>query len=233
MNQGASSSSSTFESHEGHGWATPLEGLPLLVVTPPEWAALAVSQLDFLLCDHAHCEQKAAGAALGLMARFPEHAEMVRPMLALAHEELHHFRQVLDLIQQRGGQLTRPAPDFYVRELRQRLFRAGGGLGPYGDVLVVNAFVEARSCERFRRLAEALTKMLTSGEVLDDDLRASYAPLAHFYTTLAAAEGRHWEMFRDLAAHACGAARTDKRVAQAAEIEAEIFRSRPLVPRMH
>lgn len=223
MNQGASSSSPASKGFEGFPWATPLQGLPLLVCTPPEWATLATSQLDFLLCDHAHCEQKAAGAAMGLMARFPEHVEMVRPMLALAHEELHHFRQVLDLIQQRGGQLTRPAPDFYVRELRQKLFRAAGGLGPYGDVLVVNAFVEARSCERFRRLAERLTS-----EPAHDN-----AHLAQFYTTLAGAEERHWEMFRDLAAHAYGADRTDKRIAQTAEIEAEIIRARPLVPRMH
>jgi tRNA-(ms[2]io[6]A)-hydroxylase len=204
-------------------WNSPLEDLPLCSVTPREWAAQALDQLDFLLSDHAHCEQKAAGAALGILARFPEHTEMVRPMLALAHEELHHFRQVLDLIEKRGRALSRPAPDFYVRELRQRLFRTPGGLGPYGDLLVINAFVEARSCERFRRLAEALLGQAD----------AELASLGQFYRTLAAAEARHWELFRDLAIDVLGNTRVEARIAVAAEVEAEISSARPLSPRMH
>lgn len=204
-------------------WSGPLDGLPLLYATPPAWSTLALANLDYLLVDHAHCEQKAAGAALGILARFPENSEMVRPMLALAHEELHHFRQVLELIEARGGTLTRPAPDFYVRELRLRLFRAPGGLGPYGDLLIVNAFVEARSCERFRQLAQALTEQGGT----------SAATLAPFYRTLAGAEGRHWETFRDLACARLDRTRVAARIEIAAAIEAEISRERPITPRMH
>lgn len=200
-----------------------MEGLPLSTATGADWAALAIEQLDFLLADHAHCEQKAASAALGMLGRFPQQREMVRPMMALAHEELHHLRQVLDVIERRGGTLTRPAPDFYVRGLRQELFRTADGLGPYGDLLIVNAFVEARSCERFRRLSEALAAAEFVG----------VTELSQFYLTLAGAEGRHWELFRDLAVAACGEQRVAARIQQAARLEDQLFRSRPLVPRMH
>ena len=70
-----------------------LEGLPLTCETSEEWAPLALANLDHVLRDHAWCEYKAASAGLGLMARFPEHEFLHRPMVSLVQEEMLHFRR--------------------------------------------------------------------------------------------------------------------------------------------
>jgi len=208
-------------------WATPLEGLPLLQPTATGWSRVALSRLDDLLSDHAHCEKKAAAAALTLIARCPDDDHLVRSMLALAQEELHHFRQVHDLIRQRGGTLGHPSPDRYVRELRRRGFRHKGGVGPVGDLLLLSSLIEARSCERLRLLAEGLER--GEGELTATDRRH----LSSFYRTLAEAERRHWELFTDLARGLSEAALVDHRLQQLAALEATIVEALPFAPRMH
>ncbi len=200
-------------------WTGPLEGLPLRSATPPAWVETALGDLDALLVDHAHCEQKAASQALALIGRFPDHPGLARGMIALAHEEMRHFRQVLDRVEARGGSLTKPGPDRYVQALREWGFRHRGGIGPLGDLLLVSAFVEARSCERFRLLAEGLAGR-------DDELGS-------FYLRLADAEGRHWELFRDLAFETGPRRAVEARLAAMAEAEAAVVRARPPEPRMH
>lgn len=198
-------------------WIHVLDGLPLTVATPTAWIPVALAGIDALLVDHAHCEHKAASTAIALIGRFPGEPGLARAMLALAQEEMRHFRQVLDRIEARGGTLTAPRPDRYVRALREWGFRRRGGIGALGDLLLVSAFVEARSCERFRLLAEALP----------DDA------LGTFYLRLADAEARHWETFRDLAVGAEGEAGVTRRLAEMAEAEGEIVRALPVEPRMH
>ena len=203
-------------------WNDPLEGLPLVEATSPRWIEVALSHLDRLLVDHAWCEFKAASAGLGMIARFPDERALIRPMIALAKEEMLHFRQVFDLLEERKVPLGVPPQDPYVRELRHLLCARGKGLGGLGDHLLVNAFVEARSCERFRLLATALS--VEEGQDAD---------LGRFYATLAEAEGRHWETFRDLACSACGRDPVEVRIEEAALIEAQILASLPVEPRMH
>lgn len=202
-------------------WSHALDGLPLAVPTPPAWVPVALGDLDALLTDHAHCEQKAASAALALIGRFPDHPGLVRDMLALAHEELRHFRQVVDRLEARGGSLTKPLPDPYVKKLRAWAFGHPGGLGALGDLLLVCAFVEARSCERFRLLAEGLL----ASDPADD--------LGMFYLRLADAEARHWERFRDLALETADEALVRSRLVSMAEAEAAIVAGRALEARMH
>lgn len=199
-----------------------LAGLPLIVETPSEWAQLARENLDEVLRDHAWCEYKAASAGLGLLARFPEHDLLIRPMIALVQEEMLHFRQVTDLLKERGVPLGTPPPDPYVNNLRRTLCAKGSGIGGLGDHLIVNAFIEARSCERFRVLGVALS---------DGD--AQEKSLSDFYMRLADAEGRHWESFRDLAIEVCDAESVHRRIEEAARLEAELLEDHPLEPRMH
>lgn len=209
-------------------WSHPGDGLPLRYATPREWIDVARGNLDALLVDHAHCEQKAASAAMALIGRFPDHPGLARAMIALAHEEMKHFRQVLDRIEARGGTLTKPGPDRYVQALREWAFRHRGGLGPLGDLLLVCAFVEARSCERFRLLAEGLSgESGAAGPGAEDD------NLAAFYRMLADAEGRHWVLFRDLALTVSPAGAVTRRLEEMGEAEAAIVAA--LVPeaRMH
>ena len=201
---------------------TLLDGLPLRRASSPQWAGIALENLDEVLIDHAYCEHKAATTALGMIGRFPDCPQLVRPMLALAREEMQHFQQVFDLIEERGLELGGPRPDRYVRRLRGRFCTEGQGLGGLGDLLLVNAFVEARSCERFRLLAIALS------ERKDGDTK-----LAHFYDRLATAEGRHWELFRDLAEEVMDVERVRTRLDVLADMEAEIIAELPVEPRMH
>ena len=112
-----------------------LEGLPLTCETAEEWAPLALANLDHVLRDHAWCEYKAASAGLGLMARFPEHEFLHRPMVSLVQEEMLHFRQVTDLLKQRGVSLGPPPVDPYVKKLRGLLCAKGSGIGGLGDHL--------------------------------------------------------------------------------------------------
>jgi tRNA 2-(methylsulfanyl)-N6-isopentenyladenosine37 hydroxylase len=200
-----------------------LEGLPLTTATNAEWTRVARNNLAALLADHAHCEQKAASMAMALIGRFPDHPGLARAMIALAHEEMSHFRQVLDRIEARGETLTKPLPDRYVRALREWAFRHKGGIGALGDLLLVSAFVEARSCERFRLLSEAFIVEKEEG----------FRELGHFYGTLAGAESRHWERFRELALAFDSPRNIERRLESMAQAEGSIVQSLPVEPRMH
>jgi tRNA 2-(methylsulfanyl)-N6-isopentenyladenosine37 hydroxylase len=202
---------------------TGLEGLPLTTATNAEWTRVARNNLAALLADHAHCEQKAASMAMALIGRFPDHPGLARAMIALAHEEMSHFRQVLDRIEARGETLTKPLPDRYVRALREWAFRHKGGIGALGDLLLVSAFVEARSCERFRLLSEAF--------IVDEE--EGFRELGHFYGTLAGAESRHWERFRELALAFDSPRNIERRLESMAQTEGSIVQSLPVEPRMH
>ena len=199
--------------------------LPLITPSPAGWLDHAASDFPALLVDHAHCELKAAANAMALAGRYADRTALVRDLTALAREELRHFEQVHALVRARGGTLTRPAPDHYVREL-QRLVRGtravGTGAHPtLEDELLGCGFIEARSCERFRLLA--------ASPLVPADLQA-------FYAELAAAESRHHELFFDHAATAAGpagAAALAGRIAAIAQGEAELVARLPLGPRIH
>jgi tRNA-(ms[2]io[6]A)-hydroxylase len=164
--------------------------------TDPSWVEHALGDLDAVLLDHAHCEMKAASNALSLAARSSGFPTVVRALVALAEEELSHFRRVLDELDRRGVALGDPPVDEYAVELRKlasssargREGRPGGWLV---ERLLVGAIIEARSCERFRLLADALVER---GD----------AELASFYEELFAAEARHFRTFVDLAEAVAG-----------------------------
>lgn len=193
------------------------DALPLAVTTPVGWIVAALSDLDALLADHAHCELKAASTAMSMAGRFGEHTDLVQDLTVLAHEEIRHFERVLDLIRSRGRTLPRVAPDPYVRRLKAVVNRGFAHVPPVLDPLILCAFIEARSCERFRILAAA---PLPAG-------------LSSFYRELAAAEERHHELFLNHARKIAGVEMTDARVREVAAAEAEIVLSLPLVPRIH
>src|SRR5262245_40153420 len=144
-----------------------------------------------MLADHAHCEMKAASNALSLAARAAAFPPVVRGLVALAEEELAHFRRVLEELDRRGVPLDNPPVDEYAVELRRvanasvrgREARPGGWLV---ERLLVGAIIEARSCERFRLLADALK---FRGDV----------ELAAFYEELFVSEARHFRTLLDLA----------------------------------
>lgn len=192
--------------------------------TDPRWADLALANLPLLLQDHAHCEMKAASNALSLAARFPEYSDVARELALLAEEELRHFRAVLDELTRRGLTLGKPETDVYAAELRKlaRVGRHGAPEDPLVDRLLVAAIIEARSCERFKLVLDALR------------VRGDEPALVAFYEDLFASEARHYRTFVDLAESVKGdVSVVRQRLDEMARAEGELVRRLGLEPTMH
>jgi tRNA-(ms[2]io[6]A)-hydroxylase len=164
--------------------------LCLKVPTDEGWATAAARDANATLVDHAHCEMKAATNALSLAVRHPGDTDLVLALSALAREEIEHFERVVAMLARRGVALGAPAVDEYAAELRRATsaLARDPDLAPVVDRLLVGALIEARSCERFQKLA-AVTE--------DPELRA-------LWTELLASEARHYRTFVDLAVRAGG-----------------------------
>jgi len=161
--------------------------------TPDAWIDAALANQDILLIDHANCEKKAANTALTLMFRYTLHTELLQRMSRLAREELRHFEQVLAFITRRGVRYEHLTASRYAEGMRRGMRKDEPGR--LIDLLVIGAYIEARSCERFEKLAPHL----------DDELSA-------FYRSLLRSESRH---FRDylLLARGIAEAPIDERIA--------------------
>ena len=187
--------------------------LCLKVATDGAWTAEAMRDVNAILVDHAHCEMKAASNALSLVARYPGDVELTRSLADLAREEIDHFQRVVTVLAARGVALGRPPVDAYAAGLR----RAAGALpaepGGTGllDRLLVGALIEARSCERFRLLSDALKE------------RGS-AELSSLYDELLASEARHYRTFVDLARRVAHPDEewVDARLREVARLEGEL-----------
>lgn len=153
--------------------------LGLKLTTDPRWVDIASSNIEELLTDHAWCEQKAASNAISIITMHSEYEDLVTELLEVAKEELAHFQMVHDLIKKRGYQLGRERKDDYVNELFRFLKKDGSRLDALVDRLLFAAMIEARSCERFKVLAENLEDK----------------ELASFYRDLMASEAGHYTTF--------------------------------------
>lgn len=151
--------------------------------TPAAWLDVAKcpSSLSILLIDHANCERKAATTALALAARYVQQSQLLLPLSRLAREELHHFEQVVALMAARHISYRPLAASRYAAGLHQLARKDEPGR--LIDLLVIGAFIEARSCERFAALAPHLG---------DEEL-------AHFYRQLLRSEARHYRTYLDFA----------------------------------
>lgn len=189
----------------------PLE-LPL-TPTDPAWVRVALGDLDAVICDHLHCERKAAQSALSLVRAYPERTDVVDAVTRLAHEETSHVIQVTQLLARRGTTPRYDQGDDYARALRAHCRKKEPGR--LLDNLLVFALIEARSAERLALLAGAIPD----------------AETAQLYDGLARAEVRHRDTFLRLAAHTDPGWRT--RALQLANSESEIASGLPLRPRIH
>jgi tRNA-(ms[2]io[6]A)-hydroxylase len=189
--------------------------LCLAQASPADWTARALAQLDEVLVDHAHCERKAAGMAVQLLFRYPEHAFLQEPLSRLAREELAHFEEVLRILAERGVPLRRQKPAAYAGRLRSEIRSADPER--LIDTLLCSALIEARSCERFRLLAEAVAD----------------ASLAAFYRGLLAAEARHHRIYVELALELAPEAAVRERLEVLSAWEARAIAEGPPRARMH
>ena len=152
--------------------------------TPDEWVDEACRRIPELLLDHANCELKAASTALGFLYRYPDRTGLAQRMSRLAREELRHFEQVRSIMQDMNVPFDRLSASRYAGGLRA----AVRDDEPHKllDLLLVGALIEARSCERFAKLAPHLP-----------------SKLGKFYNGLLASEARHFEHYIELAKTEC------------------------------
>jgi len=177
--------------------------------TPQAWIDRALGNLDLLLIDHANCEKKAASNAMNLMYRYVDKPSLLEKMSQLAREELLHFEQVVVFLRERNIPYTHLGPSRYASSLRAHMRTHEPAR--LIDILIIGAFVEARSCERFA----ALVPHLDSG-------------LGKFYKSLLRSEARHFEDYLALATAAAGSGSGEDisaRIAFFAEKERELISS--------
>jgi len=181
--------------------------------TPDRWVEGALRDIPLLLQDHANCEKKAAGTAMNLLFRYSERQELQVLLAQLVREEMLHYEQVLEIMQVRGIPYRHVSAARYAAGLREHVRH--GEPDRLVDILVVGAFVEARSCERFEKLAPHLD-----------------AELSRFYTFLLRSEARHFEYYLDLA-RKYAREPIDERVAFFRAVEADLVERPDTEVRFH
>ncbi|WP_110665550.1 tRNA-(ms[2]io[6]A)-hydroxylase [Salinicola halophilus] len=182
--------------------------------TPNRWVEAAMKNPALLMIDHAQCEKKAASTAMSLMFRYVDRPELLNKMSQLAREELLHFEQVINLMEERGIDYSHLQASRYAEGLRQHVSKQE----PQRliDTLIVGAFIEARSCERFARLIPHLDETL-----------------AKFYRSLVRSEGRHFEDYLSLAERYADRDGVKARIAEFGEFERELIESDDATFRFH
>ncbi|MGL1957406.1 MAG: tRNA isopentenyl-2-thiomethyl-A-37 hydroxylase MiaE [Colwellia sp.] len=133
--------------------------------------------------------------------------DLVDKMVLLIKEELHHFYQVLEIMTQRGIEYQNVTAGRYAKGLLKhvRTYEPAALI----DKLIIGAYIEARSCERFAKLAPHL----------DDELNK-------FYVSLLRSEARHYQDYLTLAEQVAGEnVDISDRVEYFAKVEAELINS--------
>jgi tRNA-(ms[2]io[6]A)-hydroxylase len=157
--------------------------LGLQLPTDPRWVDLTKIHLEEILSDHAYCEQKAALTCISLIQKNFDKEKVVTALSPLVTEEWGHFRLVLAEINKRKLQLGKQRKDEYVNKLIEFQVKGGGPDERFLDQMLIMALIEARSCERFKRLSEGLE---------DKYLR-------NFYRRFMESEAGHYTLFIELA----------------------------------
>ena len=182
--------------------------------TTQAWVDAALADLPLIIQDHANCEKKAAGTAMNLIFRYEFSYDLQRKLAQLIREEMLHYEQVLGIMNERGQAWKYLSAGRYAKGMlkHKRTYEPAAMV----DVLIIGAFIEARSCERFAALAEVI-----------NDKR-----LAKYYRYLLKSESRHFEDYLALA-QSLAEDSIDERVAFFREVEAELISSPDSELRFH
>lgn len=157
--------------------------LGLKLPSDPRWVNLAELQLEEILTDHAYCDQKAATTCITLIQRYADMEKLVTALSPIVTEEWGHFRLVLAELHKRKMQLGKQRKNMYVNKLIEFQLKGGSPDDRLLDHLLTMALIEARSCERFKRLSEGL----------DDEY------MRNFYRHFMESEAGHYTLFIELA----------------------------------
>ncbi len=157
--------------------------LGLNLPTDPRWANVAEKSIAEILIDHAYCEQKAASSCISLIIQYPEKQELVDMLTPVVAEEWAHFERVIEQLRKRGIALGKARKDEYVVQINTILRKGGSREQQLVERLLLNALIEARSCERFKLLWK---------NIGDEEL-------SKFYYELMVSEAGHYTNFIELA----------------------------------
>ena len=192
--------------------------LGLELPTDPRWVNIAEKNIEEILIDHAYCEQKAASSCISLIVTYPEKEKLVAELTPVVAEEWSHFERVLDQLSKRGYHLGFPRKDEYVDQLQKIIKKGGSRDQQLVEKLLINALIEARSCERFRLLWKGIE---------DEEL-------SKFYYELMVSEAGHYKNFLSLAKIYLAEALVEKRWREILHLEAEIIKELEIRPdRLH
>ncbi|HYG01006.1 MAG TPA: tRNA-(ms[2]io[6]A)-hydroxylase [Chryseosolibacter sp.] len=183
--------------------------LGLELPTDPRWVNIAEKNIGDILVDHAYCEQKAASSCISLIILYPEKDKLVDMLTPVVAEEWSHFERVIDELRKRGLSLGRQRKDEYVTALEKVIRKGGSRDQQLVERLLMNALIEARSCERFKILWKSIG---------DEDL-------SKFYYELMVSEAGHYKNFLALAKEFLPAVQVEARWRELLEQEAEIIKT--------
>jgi tRNA-(ms[2]io[6]A)-hydroxylase len=182
--------------------------LGLELPTDPRWVDVASMNIEDILVDHAYCEQKAASSCISLIVQFSDREKLVENLTPIVAEEWSHFERVLEELKKRGFKLGYQRKDEYVEALNKVIRKGGSRDQVLLERLLINALIEARSCERFRILWK---------NIGDEEL-------SKFYYELMVSEAGHYKNFLQLAKEYLPEETVNARWRELLEQEAEIVR---------
>lgn len=190
----------------------------LVLPTDPRWVNIAEKNIEEILIDHAYCEQKAASSCISLIIQYPEMEKLVETLTPIVAEEWGHFERVMDELRKRGMAFGRPRKDEYVEQLQSVIKKGGSRKDQLLEKLLMNALIEARSCERFRLLSKELNDK----------------SLSKFYHELMVSEAGHYKIFLELAREYSDETAVENRWKELLKKEAELIKHMSLRgDRMH
>ena len=181
--------------------------LHLKLPTDPRWVNIAEMNIEDILVDHAYCEQKAASSCISLIINFHEFKDLVDMLTPVVAEEWGHFERVMEQIRKRGYVFGKPRKDEYVVKLLEFVKKGGSRVDQLIEHLLLNALIEARSCERFKILSKHLP---------DQELK-------NFYHELMISEAGHYVNFIELARKLRGEEKVNERWQEWLSYEAEVI----------
>ncbi|MBB3061982.1 tRNA-(ms[2]io[6]A)-hydroxylase [Microbulbifer rhizosphaerae] len=187
----------------------------LRFTTPKSWTEPVLADFDHFLQDHAAAEKKASGMAVSMFSHYPDKPVLVEAMVNLALEEMNHFRQVIKLMHERGVYQAPDEKDPYINAIRKLIRR--GSEAYLLDRLLTAGIIEARGCERFGLVAEALPQ----------------GTLKTFYQVITESEARHHELFVELALEYFPRETVEARLGQLLDAEAAIAAALPHRAALH
>ena len=182
--------------------------LGLELPTDPRWINTAEKNIEEILVDHAYCEQKAASSCISLIVQYHDKQKLVEVLTPVVAEEWAHFERVIEELRKRGFTLGGQRKDEYVDALQKVLKKGGSREHQLMEKLLMNALIEARSCERFK----ILWKNIHDKE------------LSEFYHELMISEAGHYKNFLQLAKEYMPEEVVNKRWRELLEQEAEIVK---------